>query len=152
VKTVNIKNRMATKEDINDMLGLLKQLFSIEADFIFDEEKQRRGLEMLFASENGYGFVTEVDGKVEGMCTVQVFVSTAEGGYSGFFEDFVINENLRKIGIGTGLIEYVEDWCEELDIKRLILMADLDNDPALNFYKKHNWLGTNLTVFRKPFQ
>jgi hypothetical protein len=39
--------RRADQDDIEMMTQLLKVLFSIEEDFIFNEEKQRRGLEIM---------------------------------------------------------------------------------------------------------
>ena len=37
----------ATHEDLKSLVALLGTLFSIEEDFVIDQAKQRRGLEMM---------------------------------------------------------------------------------------------------------
>ena len=76
----------------NDSKGcLLGELFSIEADFSFDPEKQRRGLaDLLGRGDEACLLVCEREGEVVGMCSVQALVSTAEGGKVGLVEDMVV--------------------------------------------------------------
>src|SRR5688572_9086621 len=104
--------RPATSADIERMVWLLSQLFSIEADFIFDEAKQRQGLSLMFTEpELRAILVAEVQGKVVGMCSVQTVVSTAEGGRSAWIEDVVIEDRYQGLGIGRQLLNAVEQWC-----------------------------------------
>ena len=42
--------RKAVPQDINALISLLKILFSIEADFTFNEENQRHGLELMMSA------------------------------------------------------------------------------------------------------
>src|SRR5512147_48290 len=85
--------RSATPADLDALVRLLGVLFSIEADFRPDPERQRRGLQrMLEDPARRLVLVAEVDGAVVGMVTVQLVVSTAEGGDSGLVEDMVIDE------------------------------------------------------------
>ena len=44
--------------------------------------------------------VAEIDGAVRGMCTVQLVISTAEGGLAGLVEDLVVDRTYRGQGIG----------------------------------------------------
>ncbi|MEW8500013.1 MAG: hypothetical protein AB2699_16035, partial [Candidatus Thiodiazotropha taylori] len=69
------------RSDIDKMVDLLRQLFSIEADFNVDPDKQRRGLELLQESEAAEIFVVRsARQEVVAMATLQLVVSTAEGG------------------------------------------------------------------------
>ena len=55
--------RRADQDDIEMMTQLLKVLFSIEEDFIFNEEKQKRGLQiMLEDHKNRCVFIAEYNG------------------------------------------------------------------------------------------
>jgi hypothetical protein len=74
--------RQARPEDIPSLCGLLEDLFSLEADFEPDPEKQVRGLSMLVTDPSGSSLVLVAvkNGIVVGMATVQTLVSTAEGG------------------------------------------------------------------------
>jgi len=152
-KNINNMNpiiRKATIKDIEAMTGLLYQLFSIEEDFTFDEVKQKRGLELVVSNtESAIAFVAEIDGKVIGMLTAQTNISTAEGSISAVLEDMVIEKSFRGKGIGKKLMQAMEDWAREKGIKRLQLLADKTNSPALAFYNKLGWDQTKMFCLRK---
>jgi GNAT superfamily N-acetyltransferase len=45
----------------------------------------------------------------------------------------------------------IEDWARERGVKRLELLADRNNSPALEFYRKLNWQSTQLICLHKKF-
>lgn len=149
--------RKALLSDIDQMVMLLKSLFSFEADFVFDAETQRSGLERMLR-EDGAGvrciFVAALNHEILGMCSIQAVVSTAEGGKAGLVEDMVVKQEWRGKGLGKELFQAVCRWAEQNNIKRLQLLADKTNDPALGFYKKLGWHTTQLICLRKtaPFK
>ena len=155
VQTTNhltmITLRTAKPSDIPQLVELLKELFTIEADFDFDEDKQARGLNLLLKSEKDCILVAELlsDNKVLGMCTVQTLISTAEGGAVGLLEDLVVAADFRHQGIGAKLLAEAVNWAECQGLKRLQLLADKNNLPALNFYQKQGWNSTQLVCLRK---
>jgi GNAT superfamily N-acetyltransferase len=145
--------RMAVPKDIPILVALLKVLFSIEEDFSFNEEKQRHGLElMLEAPDQRCIMVAEYEGKIIGMCTAQLLISTAEGGKAALIEDMVIHQDYRRQGIGRSLLEKIGDWAYEHGAKRLELLADIGNTPALEYYKKLHWKQTQLICWHKKPQ
>jgi ribosomal protein S18 acetylase RimI-like enzyme len=142
--------RFATAGDVDAMVGLLGELFSIEEDFSYDASAQRRGLEMMLGEEGARCvFVVEVAGKVAGMVTGQIVVSTAEGGPSVLVEDMVVGEEFRGRGLGRKLMNSLERWAKMRGATRLQLVADKDNSPAFAFYDRLGWKPTNLVVLRK---
>ena len=141
--------RVAAKDDLEIMAELLGQLFSIEADFIIEKEKQLAGLELLLKSETGVILVAEKDGGVVGMVTGQQVISTAEGGFSLLVEDMVVDKKHRRVGIGEKLLASLADWARKRGAHRMHLLADLDNQPAFDFYGKNDWTRTNLICLRK---
>ena len=146
-----IKIREAVSSDITELVGLLRDLFSIEADFRFDEQKQRAGLLMLIESDCNEKvlFVAEKDKRVIGMCSAQTLISTAEGGKAAMIEDMVIEKSARGNGIGRLIMDEVTSWAEENGITRLQLLADKNNIRAISFYKKNDWKDTQLICLRR---
>jgi GNAT superfamily N-acetyltransferase len=135
--------------DIDTMSMLLDQLFSIEQDFTPDYSKQRHGLEKLLAASDAYVVVAEDQGKVVGMATLQVLISTAEGGLCGLIEDVVVSESNRGRGIGQALMDHLIQWAHKKGLSRLQLLADRENQPALVFYQSHGWLATNMIALKR---
>ena len=82
--------REARNEDIPALTRLLEELFSIEKDFIFCPDAQKRGIKLLIRSADDRIFVAEIDKNVVGMCSVQILISTANGGKVGLVEDVVV--------------------------------------------------------------
>ena len=141
--------RPARQGDIDSLTGLLKILFSIEEDFIFDETRQRRGLQMMLDNYRACVLVAEADGQVIGMCSGQLTVSTAEGGPALLVEDVVVLPDWHGRGIGRRLMESLGKWAGENGVSRLQLLADRNNGPALDFYTKLGWQTTELICLRK---
>ncbi len=135
------------------MSELLSALFTIESDFTSNREKQVQGLRALVADLPGKTLVLVAinNGTVIGMATIQTLISTAEGGRVGLIEDVIVGKEHRRRGVGTLLIAGIVDWSKKVRLKRLQLLADLDNQPALDFYSSQRWISTRLTCMRKMF-
>ena len=148
---MDILIRPARPEDIPRMCELLADLFSLETDFEVDVIKQMKGLSMLVSNPWGRAFVVVavVDNSIVGMATVQTLISTAEGGHVGLVEDVIVDRQFRGRGVGTLLLEQIADWSRENGLKRLQLLADSDNRPALEFYSSLRWISTRLICLRK---
>lgn len=131
------------------MLELLRHLFSIEEDFTFDTEKQLRGLELLLHGKNCQIVVAETNEQIIGMTTGQLLISTAEGAAALFVEDVVVAPAYQGRGIGSALVEEIGNWAQTYGAVRMQLLADRENDQALNFYKKLKWKQTRLICLRK---
>ena len=135
-----------------DQAALLAELFGIEADFEVDIGKQREGLEKLLASPGADVLVAVAaggGGAPCGMATMQEVVSTAEGGPAGVVEDVVVARAHRGRGLGPLLLRGVEAAAAARGIRRLQLLADTANDPALRFYAREGWERTQLVCLRK---
>ncbi|WP_319471336.1 GNAT family N-acetyltransferase [uncultured Pseudodesulfovibrio sp.] len=142
--------RPARHSDIDSLVLLLGELFSIEEDFVVEGERQRRGLEMLLNQGRGR-ILTAVsaDGTVVGMCTGQLTVSTAEGGPAVLIEDVIVREDWRGHGVGAQLMDSITAWARDNEATRIQLLADRNNQPALQFYKYLGWEPTQLICQRK---
>ena len=143
--------RTAKSSDIPQLVELLNVLFTIEADFNFDQDKQACGLELLINNDKDCILVAELLGerRVLGMCTLQTLISTTEGGMVGLLEDLVVAADFRRQGIGAKLLAEAVKWAECQGLKRLQLLADKNNEAALSFYEKEAWESTQLICLRK---
>ena len=141
--------RPASREDVRAMTRLLQELFAVETEFEFDEEKQRCGLEMLLDSPTAGIWVADRRGRVVGMVAVQLVVSTAEGALSGWLEDLVVSSAYRRRGLGKALLKSAVNWAQDQGASRIQLLADSRNVPALIFYRRQEWLQTNMIALRR---
>ena len=146
---LKISVRPATPDDLEQLVQLLHQLFEMEADFSPCERRQHRGLHLLMADERACVLVAELGSKVHGMCTAQLVISTAEGGYSAWVEDVVVRRSWRGMGIGRKLLEGITHWAHQQGARRLQLLADRENQSALGFYEYLGWRPTQLVAWRR---
>jgi GNAT superfamily N-acetyltransferase len=114
-------------------------------------QKQVLGMSMLVTDPAGASFVAVAVKGIEviGMATAQTLVSTAEGGRVGLVEDVIVRKDWRGKGTGTRLLDAVVDWSRGMKLKRLQLLADLDNRLALDFYRTRGWQATSLIALRR---
>ena len=147
---MNIVIRPGLAADVPRLSELLTDLFTLEVDFVPDEEKQKRGLSMLVADQSGTAavFVAETDGDVVGMASVQTLVSTAEGARVGLVEDVIVDQRFRGKGVGMLLLDHLVDWGRTHNFTRLQLLVDRNNQPAVEFYLQQGWQGTSLNCMR----
>lgn len=141
--------RKATPDDLNRMADLLYELFSIEKDFTQDKAKQLRGLTTLMRCGTAAVWVAEQEGEVAGMITAQMNISTAEGAFSALLEDLIVTKDRRNQGIGTKLLQTAVSWSEFKGAKRVQLLSDRRNQPAIDFYKNEGWNLTHMIAFNR---
>ena len=143
--------RDAESRDIEGMLPLLKQLFSIEADFCFDRDVQARGLAMMLdgCGKHRAVKVAVQNERIVGMCTAQTRISTARGAVCATVEDLVVDGAFRGRSVGSQLLDAVQAWADQKGIAALSLLADKNNTAGLSFYKGRAWDSTDLICLVK---
>lgn len=141
----------ATQNDIPALLALLKILFEIEDEFRCDPKKQETGLRLLIQSESSVVFVCreEKSERILGMATVQLLISTAEGGLSAQVEDVIVSPESRNRGIGGRLLGQCRVWSIKRGALRMLLAADDRNPKAERFYILNGWTRSQMRLFRK---
>ncbi len=141
----------AKSTDIAELVGLLSVLFSIEKDFHPNTNKQQKGLQLIL--ENKATATIQVarvkTGKVIGMASAQLVISTAEGAASAWVEDMVIDATYRGQGIGKQLLENVGVWAKNKGATRAQLLVDIENIDAIGYYAHLQWETTQLQARRK---
>ena len=132
---MEIRIRKAVKTDIPIIHNLVRELAiyeRAEEQFVATPEEYERD----FDDQIYRTTVAEADGKVVGMTLSYMAYSTWKGRML-YLEDFVINEDYRRYGIGQMLFDaFLQEAREEGC--RLVKWQVLDwNEPALRFYEKN---------------
>lgn len=142
--------RRAKAKDIEAMAALISLIFAVEEDFCVDAEKQKSALNMFLEYPEGrYLLAAEYQGNIIGMCSAQLLLSTAEGGWKAVIEDVVVKQEYRGMGVGQNMLAALSRWAASQGVKRLDLLADCDNANGMKFYDKLLWKKTNLIALQK---
>ena len=143
---------VAQKTDIPQLIPLLEILFTQEADFRPDYNKQKIGLEMIIDNpdygKNGHILIATIDEKIVGMVNLIYTPSTVEGGKVVTLEDMVINPDHRSFGIGTILLKHAIEFSRSQGHKRITLLTDFDNERAMHVYTKLGFVKSNMIPLR----
>jgi ribosomal protein S18 acetylase RimI-like enzyme len=150
INALNIND--AKLEDIPALVELLAALFSIEVDFKPDTAKQVQGLRLLIQSPTTgvIKVARDSEGFAVGMVSAQLVISTAQGAPSAWVEDMIILEKYRGQGLGKALLNEALAWAKQKGASRAQLLVDVENEPALGYYKHLGWETTQLQA-RKIF-
>jgi GNAT superfamily N-acetyltransferase len=147
---MNAAIEFASATDLPAMADLLAELFTLEADFQPEREKQLAGLKLILDNPAlGRLFVLRIEGKVGGMANALITLSTAEGGRVLLLEDVIVKAEYRGAGLGRQLVEHVLAWARVEGMSRVTLLADKDNASALGFYQRMGFHPSAMTVLRR---
>jgi len=143
--------RKGKKEDLPCILELIQEL----ADYENALDQVSVTLKELeddgFGSHRWYWFlVAEKNNQIIGMSFYWIRYSTWKGKIL-FLEDFVVNKQHRRNGVGAKLFEATIKICYELKLNGMCWQVLDWNMPAISFYKKYHseisndWLNGKLT-------
>lgn len=139
----------ATLEDVPALCELLARLFTQEADFKPDVQKQAQGLRLIIGEPSrGQLFVLRIGNCVVGMVSLLRTVSTAEGGEVFWLEDMIVADEFRGRGFGSELLRHAIEFARQQRVSRITLLTDLENEPAQRFYERHGFKASAMTPMR----
>lgn len=114
-----------------------------------NKKKQKRGIRLVIESDRGAIFIAKYGDKIVGMCSVQLVISSAMGGFSSLIEDMIVISDYRGKGVGRILLNQAIEWAKRNGALRHQLLADKTNRDALEFYDKLGWEKTRMICLRK---
>ena len=129
--------REATKNDVHEILNLIKELADFEKELheveISVKDLERDGFDIEPPAFKC--FVAEQDQIIAGMALVYNRYSTWKG-KSLHLEDLIISEAYRGQGLGTLLLDEVVKYGHRLGAKRINWEVLDWNESAIRFYEK----------------
>ncbi len=139
----------ATLSDVTQLAELLNLLFTQEADFTPDRDKQERGLRLIIGSAQVGVILAARDGdQVVGMVSLLFTISTAEGGPVCWLEDMVVHPDRRGGGLGSRLLQSAIEYARSHGFLRITLLTDKLNARAIRFYGRHGFIESEMTAMR----
>jgi GNAT superfamily N-acetyltransferase len=142
----------ATIDDLPQLADLLYDLFSHEADFVPNREKQLRGLRLLLEQPSrGRIFVMRSGTRIIGMINLLITISTAEGGFVLILEDLVVHRDHRAQGYGSRLLEHALGYARAKEFLRITLLTDRLENRAREFYERHGFRQSGMVPMRYYF-
>ncbi|NNM83175.1 MAG: GNAT family N-acetyltransferase [Burkholderiales bacterium] len=141
--------RKAAIADLPALCSLLGILFSQEAEFSPDMEKQARALRQIVSNpETGLILLCAEQGETVAMTSLLFTVSTAMGGRAAILEDLVVHPSCRGRGLGTKLLQAAIGQAKESGCLRITLLTDRDNERAIELYRKHGFTPSPMLPLR----
>ena len=145
--------REAAITDIPQLCELLGLLFAQEADFQPDARKQASGLRLILEQPDvGRVYCATEENKVIGMVSILFTVSTAEGGRAAWLEDLVVHPTRRGQHVGQRLLQQAIRGARAAGCRRITLLTDATNNPAMRLYKQSNFIRSRMVPFRLGLQ
>jgi len=146
---MSVEYGTAVAKDVPQLVELLGILFTQEAEFTPDAEKQKRGLEAIVANPAiGKIYVAREARKILGMASLLFTISTVEGGKAAWFEDLVVDPEQRRRGIATDLLKYVIAQARAEGVVRVTLLTDMQNERAQALYRRVGFVGSPMRPMR----
>ena len=132
---MSIEIRSARKEDMKEVLGLIRELA------VFEKEPDAVEVDVEQLEADGFGpqpkfhcFVAARGNQILGMALVYPRYSTWKGP-ALHLEDLIVTEEARGIGLGTALLTEVIRYAKSIGVKRVGWEVLDWNQPAIDFYK-----------------
>ena len=149
---MDITIRRAIKEDCPRLLELVQELAT------YEKAPNEVTVTLDHFVESGFGknpvwwtFVAEADSVIQGFALYYIRYSTWKG-QAMYLEDILVTNEMRGKGIGKLLFDRLIEEAKEKKFNRIIWQVLDWNEPAINFYKKHNadfdggWLNCSIYI------
>ncbi len=141
-----IKIKLATTDDITGIMPIFTQVVQYHAALdsqvytIADMNAFEQCVRDQLTKENWKIFVAETDNKIVGFLTLQIRRNRRQYGNvadtDGQIDCLAVDENYRHMGIGTKLMEYVENYLKDNHIFEMRLTVSMYNLNAIKCYEK----------------
>lgn len=129
IRKAELKDIETVRDLVYELAVYEKEPNALTADLEHYKEQFNAG---LFEA-----MVAEVNGEIVGMTLYYLRFSTWKGKMM-HLEDFFVKESFRRFGIGAGLLEAFLEESKHQGCTMAIWQVLDWNEPAINFYEKHN--------------
>lgn len=134
--------RLDNVEDAKICDELLTKLFHSERKFydnIREDYVVKEWFEKVYNKKNNAIFVAKCDKKIVGYiyCRVDSIENGPTIELEALIDGLYVDEEFRKQGIATALLDMAKQWAKEMNVKYLFLNVFEKNENAMNLYYKN---------------
>ena len=137
--------RKATAMDVGNILELLKQLkISGYAEMGIEDPKVKKAdnaeefFKQIVTEPENVILIAEEENKPIGLAVCYLVPKIFDGEYRLLIEEMVVSENYRGKGVGSALLNEIENEAQNLNIN-VIKLTTGTKLKANEFYKKHGY-------------
>ncbi len=111
----------------------IEAIVRLEAD-TFSDAWTVKGITETFQGNQSMITVAEEEGRVIGYCILYYVLDEGE------IARIAVEKEMRKKGVGDGLLADAISYCEKMGLTRILLDVRESNENARRFYEKHGFL------------
>ncbi len=139
--------REATKEDIPNLIDLVKRLKRLNEEFdpLFVvrndvEEQAKKYLDKAIGNDDRFVLLCEIDGKIVGLLKAQLKERMFyEPRKEGAIVEFYLMPSSRHKGLGAKMLEEAEKRLKDRGVQLITAEFPTHNKIAIEFYKSRNY-------------
>jgi GNAT superfamily N-acetyltransferase len=136
---IQVIKEMSEIKDINQLTSLIKK--QLPSHSHHDSRKILRSLEnALSTKSSAVLFLCQSDQDTyQGFVFANIASGLESGGDYLWINELFIDEHYRHQRLGSQLIEFIEDWCKENELKYMLCITSQDNLNAKAFYRNQGF-------------
>jgi GNAT superfamily N-acetyltransferase len=137
--------RRATGDDASDIATLYHELIERPDIDVLPER-----LTQIASDPNTALFVCEGDSRLLATALVSLCADVMYGFQPyAVIENFVVDSDFRRKGVGTALITHIENFCLDADCSKIMILSAMNRVSAHSFFEDAGFAGTSKRGFVK---
>ena len=137
-----LRVRQAHKSDMQLLLILAEEFMPVQAP----REKRIELLKQALKNPDYKLLVAELDGEIAGFIDQWIIHDFAHGAKLSYIQNLYIASKHRRKGIGGNLLQEILRSAETEGVLEIHVVAEFENEPAINLYKKHGLVKASLQL------
>ncbi|HIK06420.1 MAG TPA: GNAT family N-acetyltransferase [Trichormus sp. M33_DOE_039] len=134
---MQINFKSADKSDVDTLLLLIQKFYELDGTITFNSSLTRKALIQLLSDESiGRIWLIQDQSKIIGYVILTLSYSLEYGGKDAFIDEFYIESDYQRQGIGKQTIKFLEEVCIALNVQALHLEVERENTSAQSFYRQ----------------
>lgn len=134
---MQINFKSADKSDVDTLLLLIQKFYELDGNITFNSSLTRKALIQLLNDESiGRIWLIQDQSKIIGYVILTLSYSLEYGGRDAFIDEFYIESDYQRQGIGKQTIKFLEEVCIALNVQALHLEVERENTSAQSFYRQ----------------
>lgn len=143
--------RFAQQADVEELVALfdgitesIQQVGGEWEAYVVDAQanKKVQVLTEIIASSSKVA-IAEYKGEIIAAANVQIVKNIRHGWQRAHLEEVIVKEGYRDRGVGSNLLSFIKEYCEQSGIKAIKLLCGNQLVDSQNFYEKNGFLFTD---------